>query len=170
MKAYPKKTRFVIWGFGVTGRALADVLHTRSYSVTVIEDKPEIAFTQHADLIAKLRAEKVTFHFGGMENFERFVCSEADVFSPSPGIALPASLKAACADSKVQIAGEIEVAHRLVQGKTIAVTGTDGKTTTVSLIHHILTSSGKISHLAGNVGMPLIGLAGKTKPESFSCG
>ena len=38
MKAYPKKTRFLIWGYGVTGRALVENLHSRGYPVQVIDD------------------------------------------------------------------------------------------------------------------------------------
>jgi UDP-N-acetylmuramoylalanine--D-glutamate ligase len=165
MKAYPKKTRFVVWGFGVTGRALAEVLHQRGYTVIVVEDKPESAFADHAADIARLKSESVVFHFGGVARFTDLVCKNADVLAPSPGIAIPGDVKSACAESKVQIAGEIEIAHRLVQGKIVAVTGTDGKTTTASLIHHVLSSGGMTSHLVGNIGTPIIKLAGKTKPD-----
>jgi UDP-N-acetylmuramoylalanine--D-glutamate ligase len=167
MKAYPKKTRFAVWGYGLTGQALAEVLHDRGYVVTVVEDKPESAFQEKAEQIANLKTGGVVFNLGGMPNLAEFVGKQIDVLSPSPGIDVPAALKAACAAARVQIAGEVEIAHRLVQGKTIAVTGTDGKTTTVSLIHHILTSSGVTSHLAGNVGLPIIKLAGKTKADHW---
>jgi UDP-N-acetylmuramoylalanine--D-glutamate ligase len=109
----------------------------------------------------------VTFRFGKVDNLAEFVCKNADVLAPSPGIAVPNDLKSACTEAKIQIAGEIEIAHRLVQGKTIAVTGTDGKTTTVSLIHHVLSNAGMASHLVGNVGTPIIELAGQTRSDHF---
>jgi UDP-N-acetylmuramoylalanine--D-glutamate ligase len=167
MKAYPKKTRFVVWGFGLTGRALAETLHERQYPVQVVENRPESDFGEFSDLIARLKSEGVEFHFGGVENLPDFVCKNADVFSPSPGIAMPEVLRNACFNSRIQVAGEIEVAYRLVQGKVLAVTGTDGKTTTVSLMHHIFNTAGITSHLAGNVGMPIVGLSGKTKPDHW---
>jgi UDP-N-acetylmuramoylalanine--D-glutamate ligase len=163
MKAYPKKTRFVVWGFGVTGRALAEVLQERGYIVKVVDDRPESAFQESSEQIERLKKEGVSFHFGGMENFAAFVCKETDVLSPSPGITIPLEVKNACMETRVQIAGEIEIAHRLVYGRTIAVTGTDGKTTTVTLIDHILKAGGLVSHLAGNVGTPIVSLVGKTK-------
>lgn len=167
MKAYPKKTRFAVWGFGVTGRALTDVLNNRGYPVTVIEDKPETNFKDFADEIKRLKDNGVTFHFGGVSNLNYFIPKVADVLSPSPGIHVPEDLIEICEESHVQIAGEIEVATRMVAGKVIAVTGTDGKTTTTTLIHHILTTAGVPAHIAGNIGEPFINLAGKTKPDHW---
>ncbi len=167
MKAYPKKTRFTVWGYGVTGKALAEVLNQRGYPVSVIEDRPESDFAAYADDIARLKKSGVAFHFGGVSNLIAFVRKEADVLSPSPGIKVPPEVVRACEDSRIHIAGEIEVAWRLVQGRIIAVTGTDGKTTTASLIHHILTSCGLTAHLVGNIGSPLIGLSGSTKPDHW---
>lgn len=167
MKAYPKKTRFLIWGFGVTGRALANVLNNRGYAVTVVEDKPEADFRDFADEIRRLKKNGVRFHFGGISNMIDFVPREADVLSPSPGISVPEDLIEICDESRVQIAGEIEIAIRMVSGKVIAVTGTDGKTTTTTLIHHILTSAGIPAHIAGNIGEPFISLAGKTKSQDW---
>jgi UDP-N-acetylmuramoylalanine--D-glutamate ligase len=167
MKAYPKKTKFCAWGYGVTGRPLVHVLNERGYVVVVVEDRKESEFPRFAEEIASLRNAGVEFHFGGIADFPKFLKSNIDVLSPSPGIKIPADVIDACEQAHITIAGEIEIASRLVQGKIIAVTGTDGKTTTTTLIHHILTLAGFTSHLAGNVGFPLIELAGKTKPDHW---
>lgn len=167
MKAYPKKTRFAIWGYGVTGRALTDVLSKRGYVVTVIEDKEESEFQNYTDDISRLRKDGVKFHFGGIGNLADFVPKIADVLSPSPGIKVPEDLVEIFEESRVQIAGEIEIASRLVAGKVIAITGTDGKTTTATLIHHILTTAGVPAHVAGNIGSPFINLVGETKPDHW---
>lgn len=167
MKAYPKKTRFAVWGYGVTGRSLADVLNRRGYQVTVIEDRLEEDFPDFADEIKRLREGGVEFHFGGKSNLGDFIPKVTDVLAPSPGIRIPEELVEICDEAKVQIAGEIEVASRVVAGKVVAVTGTDGKTTTTTLIHHILTNAGIPAHVAGNIGAPFIDLAGKTKPDHW---
>ncbi len=167
MKAYPKKTRFVIWGYGVTGRALVDVLHSRDYPISVIEDSPEAHISESTEKIAELTRSGVRFKFGGISNMAEYLRSEADVLAPSPGIAVPEEIVEACEEAKVQIAGEIEIAQRLVQGQLIAVTGTDGKTTTATLIHHILNSAGLTAHLAGNIGTPFITLAGHTRHDHW---
>ncbi|MFH1676385.1 MAG: Mur ligase family protein, partial [bacterium] len=148
-KAYPKKTRFVVWGYGVTGQALVKVLAERGYPVVLAENKPESDFAQVADEIARLKKAGVKFIFGGTVDLVKLVSREADVFSPSPGIAVPQNLQNVCTDKKIQIAGEIEIAYRLIQGRIIAITGTDGKTTTATLIHHLLEASGLPSHLVG---------------------
>lgn len=167
MKAYPKKTRFSIWGFGITGQALAEILIERGYQVNVIESRPETDFAEQAELIAKLKASGANFFFNESEKLFEVIRKFTDVFSPSPGIALSKEVISICQNAHVQIAGEIEIAYRLVQGRIIAVTGTDGKTTTVNLIHHILTKAGLTSYLAGNVGPPLISLAGKSRQDQW---
>jgi UDP-N-acetylmuramoylalanine--D-glutamate ligase len=169
MKAYPKKTRFVVWGYGVTGQALVDVLHARDYPVKVVEDKPVGNFDGLSEKIETLTKEGVEFHFGDIHNhdFIDYLRHEADVFSPSPGIAVSPEILDACEEAKIQVAGEIEIAFRLVPGKIIAVTGTDGKTTTATLIHHMLASAGLTAHLAGNVGTPFISLAGRTRHDHW---
>jgi len=167
MKAYPKKTRFVVWGFGVTGRALADVLSARGYPVTVIEDRPESSHEEHSEDIARMKKSGVKFRFGGVQNLTGFITKEADVLAPSPGIKVPEDMIRTCEKSRIQIAGEVEIASRIVPGQKIAVTGTDGKTTVATLIHHILKSSGIKAHLAGNIGTPFISLAGKTKSDHW---
>ncbi len=167
MKAYPKKTRFVVWGYGVTGRALVDVLHNRGYPVSVIEDRPASDFRNHSETIDFFSREGVEFRFGGFADMAEYLRREADVLAPSPGIRVPEELLEACEDAKIQVAGEIEIAHRLVQGKIIGVTGTDGKTTVATLIHHILTGAGIDAHLAGNIGTPFITLAGKTHGDDW---
>jgi UDP-N-acetylmuramoylalanine--D-glutamate ligase len=57
----------------------------------------------------------------------------------------------------ITIWSEVELAYRFLEGELIGITGSNGKTTTTTLVHHILKSSGRRTILAGNVGTPLIG-------------
>ena len=86
-----------------------------------------------------------------MSGFERVVTS--------PGLGLDHPLLVAARNAGVPIWSEIELAWRHQCGKVIALTGSNGKSTTVSLIHHILAENGFNSHLCGNIGTPFIACA-----------
>ena len=81
---------------------------------------------------------------------ERILC--ADECVKSPGIPPTAPLVRALAEKGVPIISEIEFAGRYTDAKTVCITGSNGKTTTTMLIHHILRSAGIDAALAGNVG------------------
>jgi UDP-N-acetylmuramoylalanine--D-glutamate ligase len=74
----------------------------------------------------------------------------------SPGVPLESSVVGAITRSGVPYVSELELGIELHGGKSIVVTGSNGKSTTVSLIHHILSQSGLPSYLCGNVGTPVI--------------
>lgn len=77
---------------------------------------------------------------------------EADIVVKSPGIPKKAPLIQKLQDKRIPIVSEIEFASRYTNAKIIAVTGSNGKTTTTSLIHHILTEAGLNVGLGGNIG------------------
>jgi UDP-N-acetylmuramoylalanine--D-glutamate ligase len=66
----------------------------------------------------------------------------------------------------VTIWSEIELAYRFLKGRLIGITGSNGKTTTASLVDHILKTAGIQTVLAGNIGTPLISCVGATKDDS----
>lgn len=84
----------------------------------------------------------------------------------SPGISLDKPFVALIDGAKIPIWGEIELAYQSSKGKLAAVTGTNGKTTTVSLIGEILRSFYEDVHVCGNIGNPFTGEALETKDES----
>ncbi|MBQ2433591.1 MAG: UDP-N-acetylmuramoyl-L-alanine--D-glutamate ligase [Clostridia bacterium] len=90
-----------------------------------------------------------------------------DILVISPGIPydLPAVQKAK--DMGIEVIGEIELAYRLGQGHIIGITGTNGKTTTTSLLGAILENAGKITHVVGNIGIPYSASSGSMKPDDY---
>ncbi len=84
----------------------------------------------------------------------------------SPGIPLDKPFVKMIDTAKIPIWGEIELAYQSSKGALCAVTGTNGKTTTVSLIGEILKSQFKDVHVAGNIGNPFTSEALLTKEES----
>lgn len=85
----------------------------------------------------------------------------------SPGIPydLPAVQKAK--DMGIEVIGEIELAYRLGQGHIVGITGTNGKTTTTSLLGAIFENAGKTTHVVGNIGIPYSASAGSMKADDY---
>jgi UDP-N-acetylmuramoylalanine--D-glutamate ligase len=83
----------------------------------------------------------------------------------SPGVPGQAPVIAAARARGLPVLGELELAWRLLGNEFIAVTGTNGKTTTVELIGHIHRTAGLPVAVAGNVGAALSGLVGETDPD-----
>lgn len=82
----------------------------------------------------------------------------------SPGVPREAAVIAAARERGVPVLGELELGWRLLPNEFIAVTGTNGKTTTVELLGHIHRAAGLAVAVAGNVGTALSGLAGELDP------
>ena len=80
----------------------------------------------------------------------------------SPGVPREAPVIAGALARGIEVLGEMEMAWRLLENEVIAVTGTNGKTTTVEWVGHIHRTAGLPVTVAGNVGTALSGLAGKT--------
>jgi UDP-N-acetylmuramoylalanine--D-glutamate ligase len=78
----------------------------------------------------------------------------------SPGVPREAPVIAAALERGVEVTGELELAWRAIPNRFVAVTGTNGKTTTVELLAHVYRTAGEPVAVAGNVGTPLSSLAG----------
>jgi UDP-N-acetylmuramoylalanine--D-glutamate ligase len=84
----------------------------------------------------------------------------------SPGVPQEAPVVVAARERGIEVTGELELAWRAIPNRFIAVTGTNGKTTTVELLGHVHRSAGLPVAVAGNVGTPLASLAGEVDPDA----
>jgi UDP-N-acetylmuramoylalanine--D-glutamate ligase len=84
----------------------------------------------------------------------------------SPGVPREAAVISAALERGIDVVGELELAWRALPNRFLAVTGTNGKTTTVELLGHVYRSAGEPVAVAGNVGTPLSGLVGEIDPEA----
>ena len=84
----------------------------------------------------------------------------------SPGVPREAPVVAEALERGLEVHGELELAWRLLDNRFVAVTGTNGKTTTVSLLGAMYEAAGEPVVVAGNVGTPLASLAGKLDPAA----
>ncbi|HLQ00330.1 MAG TPA: Mur ligase family protein, partial [Candidatus Limnocylindria bacterium] len=127
--------RVLVVGLARTGIATALFCAQRGACVTATETRGE---AQIGDAIAKLRAAGVRLELGG---HREATFLEQDMIIPSPGV--PANMPAltAARAKGVTTWSEVELASRFLSGRVVGITGSNGKTTTTSLIAHILETA-----------------------------
>ena len=140
----------LVVGLARTGIAAALFCAARGARVTATEERPE---SQIRETAAKLRAAGVKLELGGHQA-QTFI--EQDLIVSSPGVPLTMPALAAARAIGIPVWSEIELAWRFLRGRVVCITGSNGKTTTTSLIGHILESAGLPVQVAGNIGTPLL--------------
>jgi UDP-N-acetylmuramoylalanine--D-glutamate ligase len=147
----------VVAGFGVSGFAAADNLTHLGASVVALDEKAE-GKAETAELLGVLGAD---IRLG--EGTTAVLPDDAELLVVSPGWKPTAPLIVQARERGIPVWGEVELAWRLRRaGPTgrpapwLAVTGTNGKTTTVQMLDAILRAAGLRSVAAGNVGLPLV--------------
>ena len=154
--------RVLVVGLARTGVSTALFCAARGAAVTATDTRTEAGLGQ---AIAQLRAEGVALELGG--HSEELVLNK-DLIIPSPGVPSDAPLLQAARAKGVTIWSEIELADRFLKGRLIGITGSNGKTTTTSLVEHILRNAGFSTILAGNIGTPLISVVERTTDATIT--
>jgi UDP-N-acetylmuramoylalanine--D-glutamate ligase len=153
-----KSKRVLVVGLARTGIATALFCARRGAIVTATESRTE---AEVGESPALLRAAGVSLELGGHQ-LQTFL--QQDLVVPSPSVPADAPLLQAARERGIPVWSEIELAYRFLQGTLIGITGSNGKTTTTSLVEHILRTAGFPTILAGNIGIPLIScVEGTTK-------
>ena len=93
---------------------------------------------------------------------------DTDALLLSPSVPLNRPLVKACKEKNIPVMGELELGYIRSKCRVVAVTGTNGKTTTVSLINHILRSAGRSSYALGNIGVPFCSMCEKLGEEDIA--
>ena len=157
--------RILVTGFGVSGYAIADQTMQRGARVLVVDgaDTPEIR--ERARILEVLGAE---FRLGAEHTRALPEDREIDLVVTSPGWRPDQPLLAAAAARGIPVWSEVELARRMqpADGPAwLGITGTNGKTTTVTMLESILRAAGLRAVACGNVGLPVIEAA--LDPEGF---
>src|SRR6202795_4633400 len=152
----------LVVGLARTGIATALFCAERGARVTATEERPE---SQIAEAVAKLRAAGVTLELGGHLP-QTFV--DQDLIVPSPGVSPMMPALAAARSLGIPVWSEIELAWRFLRGRLVCITGSNGKTTTTSLVGHILETAGLPVQVAGNIGTPLISRVDVSSDSGFT--
>jgi UDP-N-acetylmuramoylalanine--D-glutamate ligase len=99
--------------------------------------------------------------------FDESLLDRVDEVVVSPGIAIDHPLMIAARSRGIALASELEVAARFARGRLIGVTGTNGKSTTVTMIGELLKTAGRRAIVCGNVGLPFSSVVKDLGPGDF---
>ena len=151
--------RVLVVGLGKSGVASALFLKLRGARVTVSDTKTEDELRAE---IPVLLDHGITVETG--EHGERTFHGQ-DLIVVSPGVSVDALPIVQARTSGEPIIGEIELAAQFLPGRIVAITGSNGKTTTTTLTGEILTAGGLPTLVGGNIGTPAISLVERAKPD-----
>lgn len=160
--------RLLIVGLGISGIETAKFCARSGIKFVAIEKQDESAFfktSKHSEDIEFI-AKKGELHFGIDGERLRDKLENIRLAVLSPGVPLESPVCAVLNRHKIPFISELEMGLALIGAPMIVVTGSNGKSTTVSLIDHILRAAGVESILCGNVGLPVIAVAASLTPPN----
>lgn len=141
----PKHQTVAIFGLAASGIAAAHLLASFNKTIIASDTAPE---SRRAEFLAKL-PPGVRLVLGHNE------IGAATIIVTSPGLLPMTPILLEAAERKIPVIAELELGVRATSLPIVAITGTDGKTTTTTLISHILAQCGVRNQMGGNVGIPL---------------
>jgi UDP-N-acetylmuramoylalanine--D-glutamate ligase len=152
--------KIVIIGMGRTGIATARFLGKQGAKVIVTDEQPIDQWGKEFEQIA-------TEKWLEIGDYNTRILTGACIVVPSPGVPPGNDLLVEAQKKNIPVISEIEIAYRFLKVPVIAVTGTNGKTTTTTLLGEILKYSGKKTFVGGNIGNPLIEYVEGSQNEDF---
>ncbi len=148
-----KNKKILVVGMGKSGIAAVQALLKLGAEVSVYDRKNEDQID--IQLIQFLKNKNVTCYF----DEEPDNTGDLDMVVISPGVPTDTGFVQKARDAGAEVIGELEIAYRVGKGKYIAITGTNGKTTTTTLVGEIFKNSGRKTYVVGNVGVAVISKA-----------
>ncbi|ADW69736.1 UDP-N-acetylmuramoyl-L-alanine--D-glutamate ligase [Granulicella tundricola] len=157
-----KNKRVLVVGLGRSGLSAAMFLRDRGARVTVSDTRSATALAKE---IPALMEAGIMVESGGhgLLTFRR-----QDLIVVSPGVPLETPEIAQAAAFGTAVIGELELASRFLDGSVIAITGSNGKTTTTTLTGKIFADAALPTLVGGNIGLPVIDLIAESRPETWS--
>ena len=153
--------RVLVVGMARSGIAAAKLL-LKHGAIPILNDRRKAdTFGSDLDDLADTGCE---FHLG--ENPVPLL-SGCGLVVISPGVPIDSPIVKQADKKGIPLIGELELAYSLLQGQVVAVTGTNGKTTTVSLLGRIFENAGRTVHVGGNIGYPLSTIAMTSKKSDI---
>ena len=154
-----KGSRVLVVGAGKTGAACADFLNQMGAQVTLTDIKKDF---QIKDVVDKFKDTSVVIKAGGYPDVDS---RSTDLVIVSPGVPLDVPPIKQAFEKGIPVWSELELAFRMFNAPVVAVTGTNGKTTTTALIGAMFKDAGRSVVVAGNIGVPLIEKVSEITPN-----
>ncbi len=151
--------RILVVGMARSGIAAARLILHHGGIPILSDQKSEEAFGQDLDM---LRGTACEFRLG---EDARKLLEGAEGLVISPGVPIDAPVVKRAKELGVPMVGELELGWSLLQGEMLAISGTNGKTTTTTLLGKIFENAGRVTHVAGNIGYPLSSVALESKKD-----
>src|SRR5271154_152200 len=157
-----KNKRVLVVGLGKSGLSAAMFLRAQGARVTVSDTRSAVALAK--EIPALLDAGIMVEAGGhGLLTFRR-----QDLIVVSPGVPMDTPELKQVVAFGLPVIGELELASRYLKGQVVAITGSNGKTTTTTLVGKIFRDSGLPTQVGGNIGLPVIDLVAKSTPETVN--
>lgn len=154
--------RILVVGMARSGVAAAQLLMHNGAIPVLSDRKKENAFTHELD---ELKGTACEFRLG---EDPVVLLDSVDGLVISPGVPIDAPVVTAARENGVPMVGELELAASLLNGDMVAISGTNGKTTTTTLLGKIFENAGRVTHVAGNIGYPLSAVALESRKEDMT--
>jgi len=155
-----KDKKIVVIGMGKTGLATVRFLGGQGASVIATDEKPPEKWgTAFEQIAGENWLTTGDYNVGILDGVSMVV--------PSPGVPPSNEILQEAIRKKIPVISEVELAYHFIEVPILAVTGTNGKTTTTTILGEILTRAGKKVFVGGNIGNPLIEFAGNNKVADF---
>lgn len=155
--------RVLVIGLGRTGVATAEFLLDKGARVMIADEKPVSELGAAAEVFTGLEDVEL-----GISQYDTDVLLRTDMIVPSPGVPPFNCLLSEGLKMKIPILSELELASGYLKIPAIAVTGTNGKTTTTSLLGRILEHCGRRVFVGGNIGNPLISYVNGRQEDDYA--
>jgi len=158
-----KGRKALVLGAGKSGVVSARFLAERGATVALHDKKPLEDWNEEA------KSLKETYRIGQLTgDIPSWLLDQIDLVVISPGVPTN-TIPARYVDRKDgEVIGEIELAYRFMKGRIVGITGSNGKTTTTTLIGELLKNSGIKAQVGGNIGTPLLSLAETTSEDGWT--
>ena len=156
-----KDKKVLVVGMGKSGKAAVQAMVKLGADVSVQDNKNSESVDHQMRVF--LNDKNVTCYFGR----EPEDMSVFDMLILSPGVSPELDFIEKARESGAEIIGELEIAYRVGSGRYVAITGTNGKTTTTTLVGEIYKAAGRNTYVVGNIGVAVISKALAAEDDSW---
>lgn len=157
-----KDKMVMVVGTGISGIGAAKLLNKVGADVILYDGNEKVS---EADLAKKMEGADVKIIIGALDEN---IVGTVDLLVISPGVPIDSAIVKTFETAGIPVWGEIELAYNFDKGRVIAITGTNGKTTTTALVGEIMKAYAPETFVVGNIGNSYTGEVTRTNENSFT--